>query len=66
MKSTPNQFLKVSRACMERYSKNTHLKAIDLLTTHEAVIEMERLIDRNLPEQAFLKELDKMEAAQNN
>lgn len=51
---------------MERYSKNTHLKAIDLLTTHEAVIEMERLIDRNLPEQAFLKELDKMEAAQNN
>ena len=66
MKSTPEQFLKVSRASMERYSRDTHMRVGTMLTTHEAVIEMEKIIDRNLPEQAFLKELDKMEAAQNN
>ena len=63
MNSTLNQFLKVSRACMERYSKDTHMRVGYMLTTHEAVIEMEKLIDRNLPEQAFLKELEELQAA---
>lgn len=58
MKSTPEQYLKISRACMERYSKSTHLKAVELLTSHEAVIEMEKIIDKNLPEQEFLKEIE--------
>ena len=71
MKSTPEQFLKVSRACMERYSRDTHMRVGTMLTTHEAVIKLEEMVNRNLPERKFVRELEALKKelgipAQNN
>lgn len=59
--SNPKQFCKDIILSTERYSKDTALRVVDMLTSHERVIQIERLIDRKLSEQEFLTELDKLE-----
>ncbi len=61
MKSRPKQFCRIIQICMERYSKNTTAEVGASLTSHKRVIEIEKLIDKNLPEEEFLKELNNLE-----
>lgn len=61
VKSEPKQFCRNILLSMERYSPDTTNRMVDLLTSHERVIQIEQLIDRELPEQEFLAELNKLE-----
>ena len=61
MKAMPKQFCRIIRLCSERYSLNTEKQVVSMLTSHERVIQIEKLIDKNLSEQEFLKELDNLE-----
>ena len=71
MKSTLNQCLRALQTCMERYSKDTNLKLEGILISHEAVIKLEEMVNRNLPEREFVRELEALKKelgipAQNN
>ena len=61
MKSEPRQFCRDIILSIERYSKSTASKVIDMLTTHDRVIQIEKLIDMELPEEEFIAELNKLD-----
>ena len=61
MKSEPRQFCRDIILSTERYSRDTAIKVLSLLTSHERVILIEQLVDRELPEKEFLTELEKLE-----
>ena len=66
MMSDPRQFCKDIILSTERYSKSTALKVVDMLISHERVILIEQLVDRELPEDEFLAELRKFEKEGND
>ena len=59
MKSKPEQFSKIILQCMEQYSKDTTVKVDALLNSHERVLQFEKIIEKNLPEQELLELLEK-------
>lgn len=61
MKSEPRQFCRTIRLCSERYSLDTEKKVVNMLTSHERVIRLEQLVDKELPEDEFLAELNRIE-----
>lgn len=59
MISKPSQFCKIMHICIKQFSKDTTMRVADLLTSHERVFQIEKMIDKNPTEQEFLKMLDK-------
>lgn len=61
MKSSPKQFCEIINYCMEHYSKNTIRKLADMLDTHEAVIRIHQILEKEPTETELLTELNKIE-----
>lgn len=62
MKATQEQYWEIVNYCLDRYSKNTIHTLANILNTHDAVIEVHKLIRAELPEEKFLEEISKLEA----
>ena len=59
MKSTQGQFWRIIEVCMERYSKSTQQKVVDLMISHENIIKIDKMLESNPTEQELIKLLDK-------
>lgn len=59
MKSTQVQFWRIIEVCMERYSKSTQQKVVDLMISHENIIKIDKILESNPTEQELIMVLDK-------
>lgn len=61
MKSTEQQFCRIFLISLNLYSEDTIGKLADLVNSHERVLQILPIVERKLPEQEFLKQIEKLE-----
>ena len=60
-KEMRTKFSIVLRKIMKRYSEDTVVKTLDLLGHKDGILALEKLMEKELPEKEFLKELSILE-----
>ena len=66
MKSTQEQFWYIVNYCLDNYSEESFHKLGMVMNTHENVIFLCDLVQKNLPEDEFLAELSRLEKEGND
>lgn len=61
MVSKLSQFCHIVIYCIEHYSKNTTVFVANQMKNHRKVFQVEKLIDKHLPEKKLLNEIKKLE-----
>lgn len=61
MVSKLSQFCHIVIYCIEHYSKDTTVFVANLMKNHRKVFQVEKLIDKHLPEKELLNEIKKLE-----
>ncbi len=61
MVSNLSQFCHIVIYCIEHYSKDTTVFVVNQLKNHRKVFQLEKLIDKHLPEKELLNEIKKLE-----
>ncbi len=60
-KEMRTKFSIVLRKIMKHYSEDTVVKTLDLLGHEDGILALEKLMEKDLPEKEFLKELSILE-----
>lgn len=58
------RFIIVLRKIMKHYSEDTVVKTLDLLGHEDGILALEKLMEKELPEKEFLKELKVIKKSQ--
>lgn len=58
-------YYKTINLMMDRYSKTTVLKAADIIGSKNLLIEINTLVERNLPEADFIQKIKEFEQKKN-
>lgn len=61
MVSKLSQFCHIVIYCIEHYSKDTTVFVANQMKNHRKVFQVEKLIDKHLPEKELLNEIRKLE-----
>lgn len=61
MVSKLSQFCHIVIYCIEHYSKDTTVICSKSMKNHRKVFQLEKLIDKHLPEKELLNEIKKLE-----
>lgn len=61
MISKLSQFCHIVIYCIEHYSKDTTVFVANQMKNHKKVFQLEKLIDKHLPEKELLNEIKKLE-----
>lgn len=61
MVSKLSQFCHIVIYCIEHYSKDTTIFVANQMKNHRKVFQVEKLIDKHLPEKELLNEIKKLE-----
>lgn len=61
MVSKLSQFCHIFIYCIEHYSKDTTVFVANQMKNHRKVFQVEKLIDKHLPEKELLNEIKKLE-----
>lgn len=61
MVSKLSQFCNIVIYCIEHYSKDTTVFVANQMKNHRKVFQVEKLIDKHLPEKELLNEIKKLE-----
>ena len=61
MVSKLSQFCHIVIYCIEHYSKDTTVFVANQMKKHKKVFQLEKLIDKHLPEKELLNEIKKLE-----
>lgn len=61
MVSKLSQFCHIVIYCIEHYSKATTVFVANQMKNHRKVFQLEKLIDKHLPEKELLNEIKKLE-----
>ncbi len=61
MVSKLRQFCHIVIYCIEHYSKDTTVFVANQMKNHRKVFQVEKLIDKHLPEKELLNEIKKLE-----
>lgn len=61
MVSKLSQFCHIVIYCIEHYSKDTTVFVATQMKNHRKVFQVEKLIDKHLPEKELLNEIKKLE-----
>lgn len=61
MVSKLSQFCHIVIYCIEHYSKDTTVFVANQMKNHRKVFQVEKLIDKHLPEKELLGEIKKLE-----
>lgn len=61
MVSKLSQFCHIVIYCIEHYSKDTTVFVANQMKNHRKVFQVEKLIDKHLPEKKLLNEIKKLE-----
>ena len=61
MVSKLSQFCHIVIYCIEHYSKDTTVFIANQMKNHRNVFQLEKLIDKHLPEKELLNEIKKLE-----
>lgn len=61
MVSKLSQFCHIVINCIEHYSKDTTVFVANQMKNHRKVFQVEKLIDKHLPEKELLNEIKKLE-----
>lgn len=61
MVSKLSQFCHIVIYCIEHYSKDTTVFVANQMKKHRKVFQVEKLIDKHLPEKELLNEIKKLE-----
>lgn len=61
MVSKLSQFCHIVIYCIEHYSKDTTVFVANQMKNHKKVFQVEKLIDKHLPEKELLNEIKKLE-----
>ncbi len=63
-KEMRTKFSIVLRKIMKHYSEDTVVKTLDLLGHEDGILALEKLMEKDLPEKEFLKELKVIKKSQ--
>lgn len=61
MVSKLSQFCHIVIYCIEHYSKDTTVFVANQMKNHRKVFQVEKLLDKHLPEKELLNEIKKLE-----
>lgn len=61
MVSKLSQFCHIVIYCIEHYSKDTTVFVANQMKKHRKVFQLEKLLDKHLPEKELLNEIKKLE-----